>query len=116
MVQYEVTVTPSADGDLDEIFTYVAEKLKVPDTAAKLVERIYSGLKSLNTMPKRFPLSRDAFLAKQGFRLLPVDNYLAFYVVDEDTKHVIVHRVLYAKRQYIKLFCPDGDADNPKVQ
>ena len=76
----------------------------MPDTACRLIEQIYTALNSLSAMPERYPLSRDMFLAKQGFRLLPINNYLAFYVVDKTENLVIVHRVLYGKPNYIKLF------------
>jgi toxin ParE1/3/4 len=109
MEEYNVTVTPGADRDMDEIFAYIAEKLKAPGAALNQIERMYTALNSLSAMPKRHPLSRDQFLAKQGFRLLPIDNYLAFYVVEDATNEVIVHRVIYAKRNYLKLFLDEED-------
>ena len=104
MEQFKIVVTSDADRDMDEIFAYISENLLVPDTAGRLIERIYTALHSLSTMPERHPLSRDTYLAKQGFRLLPIENYLAFYVVDKPGKRVIIHRVIYGKRNYIKLF------------
>jgi len=104
MERYKVIVTPSADSDMDDIFAYISKKLKEPVTAAKLIDRIYAALKSLETMPKRHALSRDNFLAKQGFRPIQIGNYLAFYVVDDKTHAVIVHRVLYGRRNYAVLF------------
>jgi len=104
MEQFKVVVTSDADRDMDEIFTYVSASLQEPDTALGLAERIYAALNSLSNMPERYPLSRDTFLAKQGFRLLPIENYLAFYVVDKAAMRVIIHRVLYGKRNYIQLF------------
>jgi len=104
MEVYNVLVTPSADKDLDEIFSYVSEELLVPNTALKLIDTLYEALYSLSDMPKRNPLSRDTFLAKQGFHVLYVESYLVFYTVDEPEKQVVVHRVLYAKRNYKALF------------
>jgi len=104
MEQFKVVITSDADKDMDEIFEYISQKLHVPNAAANLVERIYNALKYLSAMPKRFPLSRDSFLAKQGFHILPIVNYLAFYVVDSAKKRVIVHRVISGKRNYTKLF------------
>ena len=105
--RYDVVVTHSADLDLGEIFEYVAIRLQVPETAAKLVDRLYGALEPLADMPYRYPLSRDAFLAKQGFRVIVVGNYLVFYVIDEAEKKVIVHRALYGKRNYRTLFASD---------
>jgi hypothetical protein len=36
-----------------------------------------------------------------------VESYLIFYAVDEVSKDVIVHRILYAKRNYAALFVPE---------
>ena len=102
MEAFKVIVTSDADRDMDEIFSYVSKNLQEPGTAFGLVEKIYSALHSLSNMPERHPLSRDTYLAKQGFRLLPIDNYLAFYVVDKTAMRVIIHRVLCGKRNYIQ--------------
>ena len=107
MPQFEIVVTSDADRDMDEIFSYVSEKLQVPNAASNLIEKIYTALNALTVMPGRFSLSRDAFLAKQGFHVLPVENYLVFYVIDNLNQRVIIHRVIYGKRNYTKLFLAD---------
>lgn len=107
MDRYEIRVTESADRDIGELFEYVAGRLHAPMAASDLVTKLYDAIKSLSKMPRRFPLSRDAYLAGQGFHTLLVDNYMVFYVVDEGTKTVIVHRVLYSKRKFNKLFIRD---------
>jgi len=104
MVKYNVVITSDADKDMDEIFAYIADELLEPKVALDLVERIYSALKSLEDLPERHVLSRDSFLAKQGFRVMPIEKYLAFYVIDNVKKRVIIHRVIYGKRNYAKLF------------
>jgi toxin ParE1/3/4 len=112
MNRYKVIVTPSADTDMDDIFTYISEKLKEPNVAVKLIEKIYKALKSLEVSPKRIALSRDSFLAWQGFRLIKVGNYLVFYVVDDNEGNVIIHRVIYGRRNYSILFGADVDSNN----
>ncbi|GBR75648.1 toxin ParE [Candidatus Termititenax persephonae] len=101
--KYAVTVTPSADQDLGGIFQYIARQLSAPDTAVKLVAKLYKTISNLTFLPKRHSLVKDVFLRKQGFRILPVDNYLIFYVTDETLKQVIIHRVLAARRNYLEL-------------
>lgn len=32
--------------------------------------------------------------------MLIVDNYIAFYIVDEEQRQVVVMRVLYGRRKY----------------
>jgi plasmid stabilization system protein ParE len=104
---YTVVLTPSADQDLAEIFQYVAGQLNAPGTAAQLVAKLHQTLVSLAFMPQRHVLAKDNFLSKQGFRVLPKANYLIFYVSDKSAKQVIIHRVLSAKRNYLKLFHQD---------
>jgi|SRR5680860_1222466 len=104
MDNYNVVVTQSADRDLGEIFDYVASRLNGSVTAAKLVSRFFDNMSALSFAPFRCLLSKDLYHAKQGFRTLFVDNYIIFFVVDEELKQVIIHRVIYAKRNYRELF------------
>jgi len=53
---------------------------------------------------KDFPFSCSyvdgAFLKRKGYRKLIVDNYIAFYLVDEEEKQVVIMRVLYGRQKY----------------
>jgi plasmid stabilization system protein ParE len=103
--KYCINITVSADIDLDNIFAHVARELRVPGTALKLVERLHEAIFSLSSMPARCPLSKDPFLAKQGFRILLAENYIVFFTIHETpSKQVVIHRVIYAKRNYAELF------------
>lgn len=42
----------------------------------------------------------DEFLKKKGYRKLIIDNYVAFYLVNEVEKMVVIMRILYSKRKY----------------
>jgi len=45
-----------------------------------------------------FPLVKDERLSEKGYRIIPVDNYIVFYVVTK--KNVQVRRIIYGKRNY----------------
>ena len=53
---------------------------------------------------KEFPFScsyvADEFLRNKGYRKLIIDNYIVFYLIDEENKQVIIMRVLYGKQKY----------------
>ena len=51
--------------------------------------------RSLDTFPQRFSLVNDPFLSSLGIRLIPVQNYLAFYKVSSSTQTVHILRFLY---------------------
>ena len=56
---------------------------------------------------KEFPFScnyvADEYLKSKGYRKLIIDNYIVFYLVEEENKQVIIMRVLYGKQKYENL-------------
>ena len=48
-------------------------------------------INKLEKFPKRFPLY------KENFRFMPVDNYLVFYTIDEDSMTISILRVMYGR-------------------
>jgi len=64
-------------------------------------EKVLHHLSILETKPLAYPLVQDPLLREKGYRHIPVDNYLVFYVVRE--KEVQIRRVLYGGRRYASL-------------
>jgi plasmid stabilization system protein ParE len=48
--------------------------------------------------PELYPLSRDRALAEKGYRIIPIGNYLVFYIIRE--KEVQILRILFGRREY----------------
>jgi plasmid stabilization system protein ParE len=86
----------TAENDLDEIIDYLAGFSE--QTALKYYDTIIEKIGTLTTMPERNPLVKDVQLRLRGYRWLPVNNYVVFYIVKEAT--VEIRRILYARRQY----------------
>lgn len=99
MEKYKVKIYPAAQRDLAEIVEY----LNTLSAAAALsyYDLLVEQALSLQTMPERFALAQDRMLRLRGYRILPVNSYLIFYVVQDDT--VQIRRILYNRRQYAKL-------------
>jgi|GEM_PF-77395 len=97
--------TPEAQTDLFEIFDYIEKSLFAPTAAVNLIEKIEQACRRLTDYPFSCPIPRDDMLAKKGYRMLLVDNFIAFYMVDEN--HVTVMRVMYG-RETIKICCNAG--------
>jgi plasmid stabilization system protein ParE len=102
-MEYKVILETTAVLDLYGIFDYIAEVLKSPESAQRVYISIKQQVLSLEDMPGRFPLVKDEPYASIGVRLMPVENYNAFYVVDELKHEVHVIRVLYKRREWQKL-------------
>ena len=102
-MEYKITVTIPARADIARTGRYIAVELHSPQSASALVEEIYATVRNLKNMPKRHALVADERLAFLGVRAYPINNYLVFYTVDDDTKSVVVQRILYCMRDWANL-------------
>lgn len=93
--------TPEARTDMLDIFEYIAEELSAPASALDLINKIEDKCERLTIFPLSCPIPRDGILAKKGYRMLLVDNFIIFYRVDAVS--VIIMRVVYGKRDYRNL-------------
>lgn len=103
MEHYEVFVHETAKADIRDAVGYIAKNLREPNTARAMSERLRDAILSLSSMPERFPLVRDNYLASMGIRATSVGNYLIFYVVNHEKRRVDIARVLYGKRDWIRI-------------
>ncbi len=98
---YELKYLPIALKDLHEIINYIANILKAPHAAMGLLDEFDKSLSRL----QEFPYSNKIYLPVEEleteYRMLPVKNYLVFYVVTETT--VEIHRFVNGKMDYEKL-------------
>jgi len=97
---YTLEYAPSAYTDLDEILNYISTELQAPETAMGQIERIEKAILTLRAFPYRIPPAKDATIARKGYRMLVVDNYAVFFIVDEDKRIVSIRRVIYGKRNF----------------
>ncbi|MCQ2491094.1 MAG: type II toxin-antitoxin system RelE/ParE family toxin [Ruminococcus sp.] len=103
----KIVYSPKARNDLDEIWTYISEKLLNPSAAEATVNGILDTIDTLQAQPeigKPLYFSSDLF---SGYRFLVYKNYLAFYRTSEDT--VYIDRIIYGKRDYMRLLFRDLD-------
>ena len=95
---YKVSYSPAAQDDIRAIFTYIAFELQAEQVAQGQVNRIREAVRKLDTMPKRHEIVDWEPWSSIQMRKLPVDNYIVFYLVDNDDKAVTVIRVFYGGR------------------
>lgn len=93
---YEITLSEQADKDLREIFEYIAFDLQSPENAIGQLDRLEEHILKLHTMPERYPKYEKEPWKSRELRVLPVDNYLIFYISNSDKKIVTVIRVMYS--------------------
>ena len=103
MKTYNVIIDPTAESDMRGIHKYISETLLEPDIAKRIYLSIKKQIMSLDQMPSRHKIVVDEVLAQRNVRALFVENYCAFYVVEETKKEVHVLRVLYKRREWQSL-------------
>lgn len=99
-MNYTVKMTDTAVQDLQEIATYIAVELQNRPVAKRKIRQMQELIFALSTMPERYPLVKDEYLAQKGYRCIPVDHYLIFYTVNQPMETVYVVRILYGKRDW----------------
>lgn len=95
---YSVEISNQADMDLREIYEYIAYELLSPDNASGQLGRLEKCILGLNQMPDCFQEYGSEPWKSRGLRVVPVDNYLVFYIPNKKTKVVTIIRVMYAGR------------------
>ena len=99
---FDVSYSAEARQDLRDIYEYIAYELLVPETAARQAERIMKAARSLEQIPMRYRLYEGEPWHSQGLRVLPVDNYLVFYLSDETSATVSIICIMYGGRDIDK--------------
>lgn len=100
MERYDVIIETTAYDDLNEILSYIAYALKEPTTAQRIYSSIKKSIQTLEYMPHRHAIIDEERYIERGIRKLFVENYIAFYSVDESTLTVHVLRILYNRRNW----------------
>ena len=98
---YKVIYLPSAQKDLINIIDYIADTLKAPKAAMDLIDALDNSISKLIQFPYSGRVYQPIKSLEAEYRVLPVKNYLVFYVVTEDV--VEIHRIIYAKMNIEKI-------------
>lgn len=98
--KYTLKLTNKAKNDLDRIYNYISKDLDAEIAARNLIDNIESSLLRLEEFPYSCSSVNDDFLGKRGYRKIIVDNYIGFYLVDDETNEVVIMRFLYGKQKF----------------
>ena len=89
---YKVLRTESAERDLDEIISYLVEKLCNPPAAVELLSAIDATYTRLEETPFLYALCQHKLLSGRGYRKVFIRGYLLIYRVDEEQSIVYIER------------------------
>lgn len=103
MARYRVDISESAENDLRDIVRYISAQLSAPVTALKMMETLEEAIVALSDMPSSHSLVVDDRLSSMGYRKLMVKKYIVFFTINEKEKVVDVERILYARRDWLRI-------------
>lgn len=104
MINYEVVISEQADADLRGIYEYIAVGLSSVDNAIAQLDRLEKNIMELEYFPERHRLYEKSPWFERGLRVMPVDNYLVFYISDKNKAIVTVVRIMYSGRNIDEQF------------
>ena len=102
-MSYQFYITSTAEHDIMRAADYIEFTLKNPDAVDNLLDAATEQIDSLADLPQKFRLVDDPVLASCGIRFVIVNNYLAFYTIDEKKQTVIIVRFLYQKSNWTSI-------------
>ncbi len=100
MTEYKIVIEETAENDLIGILSYISDTLHEPNIAIRIYGSIKKEILSLNKMPNRYAVVNEEPYRSMGVRRIPVENYTAFYIVDEKQNVVHIFRILYNRREW----------------
>lgn len=101
-MSYDVRISAQAEEDLRSIYAYIARELQSPQNALGQLLRLEKSISGLDEMPLRYRAYKKEPWHSRGLRIMPVDNYLVFYIPDLETQTVNIVRVMYGGRDVNK--------------
>lgn len=101
MSEFSVSYTEKALSDLDDIYNYIANNLREPQIASKLISRLTKAIDDLSFMAESYHFYTEEPFYSQGMRYFTEGNYCIFYKVQDKTAFVV--RILYGARNFINL-------------
>lgn len=103
MEHYKILVSESYQRDLQNIIYYISHNFDAPYSALELLNEIEKTISRLTTVPYCYSLVEDSYLRLKEFRKCLVKNYIIFYKIHEQSKTIMIHRILHGRQNWIDI-------------
>lgn len=103
-MKYTIFIAKKAEEDLGKIFEYLAYKVMAGENAVRQLNRIQTAIESLDEMPLRNRVYDKEPWETRNLRIMPVDNYLVFYLTETEVLKVTILRIMYGGRDITNIF------------
>lgn len=106
--KYRITIEKYAQKDIESIYNYICDNLVNKEAAIKLLNKINEKFDSIALFPKSAPLLNNDYVRNKNIRKLLIDNYIAFYEVDDINKEIKIIRIIYGMQNYVDVLQRGG--------
>lgn len=103
-MKYTIFIAKKAEEDLGKIFEYLAYKVMAGENAVRQLNHIQTAIESLDEMPLRNRVYDKEPWKTRNLRIMPVDNYLVFYLTETEVLKVTILRIMYGGRDITNIF------------
>ena len=101
--KYGYVLTEIAEAVIDETFEYIAEELSNPDAASGFADELEKKIDEICKTPNSGRLVENEHLKRNDVRRFLVDNYICYYIVDDEERNIVILRLVYGKRDQDKI-------------
>lgn len=97
----KVIYYPAAIDDVNNILSYIS--IDNPPAAIEFINLIDIAISSLSEFPYKGVTPKDFHLKSKNYRMLIIDSYIVFYIVNDALSVIEIMRVLSGKQNYSSL-------------
>ncbi len=96
--KYRLKFTRKAESDLDGIIEYISLELCNQRAAADFLDKLKKVLDETGMFPQSGSQVDNELLGNSEIRKKIVNNYILYYISDDETEEIKVLRIAYARR------------------
>ena len=100
-MNYKIHITQIAERDIEEASDYIDFTLMNPAAIDAMLDEIEEKVSALSAMPAKYALVKDRVLRVWKIRLIPIKNYLLFFMIKEKTVYIV--RFLHERRDWVTI-------------
>ena len=95
--KYDYVLTGTAESDIDNVLSYISINLGNVVAAKALADEFIDQIDKFCLEPRAGKVVENEFLKRDDVRYFLVKNYIAYYIVDDVSKKIVILRFVYGK-------------------
>ena len=96
--RFAYQLTEKAEGDLDEIVSYIAIQLENKQAATEFINKLQDVILEACSFPESGSPINNELISNKSIRKKAVGNYIMYYFLDKGSETIYVLRILYGRR------------------